>query len=65
MIEFLTLMIGLVAGSRTVELAAEPPVVAVELLLDGEVVGRRDRPPWRFVLDLGPELSPHELLANS
>lgn len=63
MIEFLTLMLGLVAGVQTVELAAEPPVVAVELLLDGEPAGRCDRPPWRFVLDLGAELSPHELLA--
>ncbi|HSM14873.1 MAG TPA: hypothetical protein VLA66_12475, partial [Thermoanaerobaculia bacterium] len=63
MIEFLTLLLGLVAGTRTVELAVRPPVTAVELRLDGEVVGRVERPPWRLEIDLGDELSPHLLTA--
>jgi hypothetical protein len=63
MIEFVTLLLGLVAGPRTVELAVRPPVVAIELRLDGEVVGRVDEPPWRLGIDLGSELAPHLLTA--
>jgi hypothetical protein len=38
-------------------------VVAVELRLDGVPVGRRGGPPWRFEIDFGAELAPHELTA--
>jgi len=36
-------------------------VVAVDVLLDGELVETLKRPPWRVRLDLGPELRPHLL----
>jgi hypothetical protein len=62
MITFLTLFLGLFAGRHTVELAAEPPVDRVELLLDGEPVGAAG-PPFRFEVDFGHELSPHRLTA--
>ena len=63
MIEFVTLLLGLVAGVQTVAVAPDPAVAAVELRLDGAGVGRRTEPPWRFVVDLGAELSPHHLEA--
>lgn len=65
MIEFLTLLLGLVAGPATVEVAVSEgaKVAAVELRLDGETVARRESPPWRFVVDFGEELVPHRLHA--
>ena len=63
MIEFVTLLLGLVAGVQTVAVAPDPAVTAVELRLDGAGVGRRTEPPWRFVVDLGADLSPHRLEA--
>ena len=62
-IEFVTLLLGLVAGVQTVAVDPDPAVAAVELRLDGAGVGRRTEPPWRFVVDLGAELSPHHLEA--
>ncbi|MEE8525779.1 MAG: hypothetical protein V3T72_17715 [Thermoanaerobaculia bacterium] len=46
MIEFTTLFLGLIFGTRTVELAVEGPVAAVELRLDEQTVGRIEAPPW-------------------
>jgi hypothetical protein len=62
-IEFVTLLLGLVAGVHTVAVAPDPDAAAVELRLDGATVGRRTEPPWRFVVDLGADLSPHHLEA--
>ena len=63
MIEFVTLLLGLVTGTPVVEVAADPGVAKVELRLDGATVGRRTEPPWRFVLGLGADLAPHHLEA--
>lgn len=67
MIEFLTLFIGLHVGVQEVELGVGggggEPVAWVELLLDGETVERRRRPPWVLRCDFGQELAPHELVA--
>lgn len=61
MIEFVTLLVGLVTGVHAVEVSVTEPVAAVELRLDGQQVTRRDEPPWTFELDLGPLLLPHVL----
>ncbi len=63
MVTFLTLFLGLFYGRHPVELAAEPPVDRVELLLDGERVGLDAVAPFRFDVDFGAELAPHRLTA--
>jgi hypothetical protein len=60
-INFATLFLGLVFGVQNVELVVADPVVAVDVILDGEVVETLKKPPWRVQLDLGPELKPHVL----
>jgi len=64
MIEFITLLLGLAAGPRMVEIEADPQVVAaVEMRLDGESVGRRETPPWEFEVDFGLDIVPRRLEA--
>lgn len=63
MITFLTLFLGLLQGVHTVEVAVEPPVARVEVLLDGERIGSVAGPPFRLEVDLGAELAPHRLTA--
>jgi len=63
MITFLTLFLGLVHGVHPVEVAAEPPVARVELLLDGEPVGAAAASPFSFEVDFGAEPAPHRLTA--
>jgi hypothetical protein len=63
MIEFVTLLMGLVTGPQTVVLAVHAPAAVVELRLDGRLAGRRTLAPWRFAVDLGEALAPHELVA--
>ena len=64
MVEFITLLLGLMIGPRTVELSAEPHVASIRLHMDGEYLATLDEgPPWRALVDLGPELRPHRLEA--
>lgn len=63
MIEFLTLLLGLVSGVQTVEVRTATPVAQVEILLDGGLEATADTPPWRFTVDLGEDLAPHTLTA--
>jgi hypothetical protein len=63
MIEFLTLLLNLVWGPQTVELAVAEGVARVELQLDGAPVASLGEPPWRTTIDLGAELLPRELAA--
>jgi len=63
MIEFVTLLLGLMTGTHPVEVAATGEVAAVELRLDGESLGVRDAPPWIFEVDFGPDLLPHRVEA--
>jgi len=63
MIEFLTLVLGLVTGPHPVALAVEAPVVAVELRLDGAAAGHLDAEPWEIEIDFGDALLPHHLEA--
>ncbi len=65
MIEFVTLLLGLVTGSQAVELSAGEQVALVEVRLDGRFAGGLTRPPWILNLDFGQELSPHELVATA
>jgi len=62
-IEFVTLLLGLISGPQVVEVRPARPVAAVEMVLDGETVARRTGPPWRFVVDFGDDLAPHQLAA--
>lgn len=65
MIAFATLFLGLVIGVAPVRLLVQGPVAAVEIQLDGQVVGRVEQTPWTLPVDFGTELSPHELLARA
>src|ERR1700682_5595430 len=62
-VSFLTLFLGLAWGEWHVEVAVRSDVAAVELRLDGFVVGRIEGEPWKTDIDFGPDLVPHELVA--
>ncbi len=61
MIEFATLFLGLILGPQQVELLVHDNVAAIEVVLDHQVVGRLNQPPWQLTVDLGEELAPHVL----
>ncbi len=65
MIAFLTFFLGLVAGSQKVEFSVTGPVAAIEVSLDGSTVARLEHSPWAASVDLGQDLSPHELVARA
>src|SRR5450432_1010657 len=65
MIAFATLFLGLVLGSRPVEITAGSGVASVEIVLDGVSAARLSAKPWRTTVDFGSELSPHELVARA
>jgi len=61
-IELVTILNGLlVLGVFPVEVQVDPRVAAVEIFLDGQLVARRDAPPWTFEVDFGDLLLPHLL----
>lgn len=63
MVTFLTLFLGLTVGPNAVEVVVDQRVTAVEIRLDGAVVGRLEESPWRLECDFGPSLLPHRLEA--
>ncbi len=63
MIAFITIFLGLVAGTKPVEFAVSGTVSEVEVLLDGELVGRLTGEPWQLDCDFGEELTTHRLEA--
>lgn len=63
MIAFASLFLGLVFGTRPVEMVVGADVAAVELRLDGERVAVMREPPWRAPVDFGSELAPRHLEA--
>lgn len=63
MVSFATLILALVTGVYPVEVMVDQTVAAVEMRLDGEVVGRMTGEPWRLDVDFGGALQPHELVA--
>jgi hypothetical protein len=62
-VDFLTLLVGLVIGVHDVELAVSGPVARVEIRLDGEVLAAADGEPWVMPCDFGREPRPGELEA--
>jgi len=62
-IEFVTILVALVTGPHPVELAVGRGVATVELRLDGRSVAVLAGAPWRSVVDFGPRVEPHELVA--
>lgn len=65
MIEFATLLIGLVVGPRQVEMAVQGPVAAIEIVLDGQLASRLENDPWVVEIDFGNRLVPHRLTATT
>lgn len=63
MVTFVSLFLWLITGVQTVELAVDPRVDHVRILLDGEVVATINDAPWQAECDFGPLLKPHELVA--
>jgi hypothetical protein len=63
MVEFLTLLAGLVLGVQTIEVAVAGPVARVELQLDGELLAELDGPPWIARCDFGTAPRPARLTA--
>ena len=63
MVQFLTLLVGLVTGTQVIDVSVAAPVTRVELQLDGRTVAVRERPPWRLPCDFGRRPRPAELVA--
>jgi hypothetical protein len=62
-IAFASLFLGFYFGVVNVNLVAAESVTAVRLVLDGRPLPELKARPWKTVVDLGPELAPHELVA--
>ena len=62
MIEFVTLLLGLVIGPHPAAVAVGPEVRAVQWVLDGEVVAGASEEPWTAMIDFGEELKPRRLV---
>lgn len=62
-IVFLTLFLGLVSGPQIVQLKVGPEIATVGILLDGKPAVILPSPPWRGLIDLGPEMIPREMEA--
>ena len=62
MIEFVTLLLGLVAGVQTVEVIVDDRVARVEIQLDGDTIAMLEDSPWLVDRDFGG-LAPHRLVA--
>lgn len=59
---FLSLFLGLTAGSHMVELQVGPGVHTVRMLLENRPVAVLDQPPWRATIDFGSSIVPSELV---
>lgn len=65
MLEFVTLLLGLVTGLQPVELVTQGAVDAIELRLGDRLVYRLEDAPWVVEVDFGPHLVPHRLTATA
>ncbi len=63
MIVFTVIYLGLIVGPHPVAVSVSDDVAAVELRLDGRLVGTMHGAPWRGELDFGPELVPRRFEA--
>ena len=62
-ITFVSLFLSLMTGVHPVTFAVSEPVVALEVQLDGQIVGVLRGAPWTLACDFGARLTPHELVA--
>ncbi len=63
MVAFETLLLGIIFGQVPIRLMVAPPVVRVELRLDGAVIRTLGGPPWAADHDFGTSPLPHDLTA--
>jgi hypothetical protein len=63
MVTFISLFLWLVVDTLPVQVAVDPNVASVEILLDEESIGVLDGPPWELMCDFGSVLRPHQLVA--
>jgi hypothetical protein len=62
-IVFLSLFLGLVTGTQSVDLRVDPSVASVRIDLGGREVARLDRAPWSAKVNFGVAFTPGELTA--
>jgi hypothetical protein len=62
-IVFLTLYLGLIAGSQPVRVQVSPEVKSVRILIDGREAAAIKAAPWSAMVDLGSTFEPRELVA--
>lgn len=62
MVAFQNLLLGIVFGLVPVRLTVAPPVVTVDIVVDGQTVTTLRGEPWEVGLNLGPPM-PHEIIA--
>ncbi len=60
---FLSLFLGLITGTQSVELQVDAAVKSVRIELGGREVARLDKAPWSAKVDFGSELTPRDLTA--
>jgi hypothetical protein len=63
LIVFLSLFLGLVTGTQSVDLRVDPSVASVRIALGGREVARIDRAPWSAKVNFGVAFTPGELTA--
>ena len=51
MISFITLVLGIAVGVRSIEVEAGPAVAAVEFRLDGRTLLFLTEPPWKTLVE--------------
>ena len=64
MLTFISLFLGLVTGVRPVELAVGKDISAVEIRLDGKLLGTLKEARWSLDVDFGSVPEPHHLEAT-
>ena len=62
-IVFLSLFLGLVTGTQSVDLRVDPSVASVRIDLNGAEVARLDQAPWSAKVNFGVAFTPGELTA--
>jgi hypothetical protein len=60
---FLSLFLGLITGTQSVELQVDAAVRSVRIELGNREVARLDKAPWSARVDFGSELTPRDLTA--
>ena len=62
MVTFVSLFLWLMTDVHPVQVAVDPTVVSVEIVLDGAIIGVARAPRWRVDCDFGEQIRPHELV---